>query len=111
MAKPRAPIKFQVIIMNDNDVGLHGTAMFHEKEYKLTIMPEKNTETMKIPFNVLGIMNENHLVRFSGKSGAYTEFKPEIKNSTKDIEIESTEILNDLEKQETKYDTIEIFVN
>ena len=56
-------------------------------------------------------MNEIHLVRFSGKTGAYTEYRPEIQDSLKGIEIESSEILNDLIKSKKKYDTIEIFVN
>ena len=90
---------------------IHGTAIFHEKEFKISIKPEKNVQVMKIPFKILGIMDEIHLVRFSGVTGAYTEYRPIIQDSSKGIEIESDEIIRDLSKSKKKYDTIEIFVN
>ena len=111
MKKPKPPIKFDFRINLKKNDKLYGTAIFHEQEYKLVIKASKNLEMMKIPFNILGIMNEYHLVRFSGITGAYTQYKPKIENSHDKIEIESSEILVDLGKQKQKYDTVEIFVN
>ena len=109
--KPKPPIKFEINLTSNRGNNLYGAAIFHDKKFKISMKPSKNVEIMKIPFNILGIMNEIHLVRFSGKTGAYTEYRPEIQDSLKGIEIESSEILNDLIKSKKKYDTIEIFVN
>ena len=111
MKKPKPPIKFDFLINLEKNDKLYGTAIFHGQEYKLVIKASKNFQKMKIPFNVLGIMNENHVVRFSGITGAYTQYRPKIEDSHDKIEIESSEILVDLCKQKQKYDTVEIFVN
>ena len=109
--KPKPPIRFEIEFSSKRKENLYGTAIFHDEKLKISVKPSKNIEVMRIPFNILGIMNEIHLVRFSGKTGAYTEYRPKIQNSLKKIEIESDEMLNDLIKSKKKYDTIEIFVN
>lgn len=111
MKKPKHPIKFDFRINLEKNDKLYGTAIFHGQEYKLVIKASKNFQKMKIPFNVLGIMNENHVVRFSGITGVYTQYRPKIEDSHDKIEIESSEILVDLCNQKQKYDTVEIFVN
>jgi len=111
MEKPKPPLKFNMELSSIRKKCLYGNAIFHDKKFKISIKPTENTDVIKIPFKVLGIMDEIHLVRFSGTSGVYTEYRPIIQDSSKDIEIESDEILRDLSKIKTKYDTIEIFVN
>ena len=111
MEKPKPPIKFDIKLNSIRKKNIHGTAIFHDKEFKISIKPEGDLEVMKIPFKILGIMDEIHLVRFSGVTGAYTEYRPMVQDSLKGIEIESDEILGDLSKSKKKYDTIEIFVN
>ena len=111
MEKPKPPIKFDIKLNSIRKKNIHGTAIFHDKEFKISIKPEGDLEVMKIPFKILGIMDEIHLVRFSGVTGAYTEYRPMVQDSLKGIEIESDEILRDLSKSKKKYDTIEIFVN
>ena len=111
MERPKPPVKLDIELTSIRGKNIYGTAIFHDKEFKISIKPEENVEIMKIPFNILGIMGEIHLVRFSGVTGAYTEYRPTIQNSSKDIEIESDEILRDLTKSKKKYDVIEIFVN
>ena len=111
MQKTKPQVKFDIELISIRKKNIHGTAIFHEKEFKISIKPEENVQVMKIPFKILGIMYEIHLVRFSGVTGAYTEYRPTIQNSSKDIEIESDEILRDLTKSKKKYDVIEIFVN
>ena len=111
MQKPKPPVKFDIELTSIRKKNIHGTAIFHEKEFKISIKPEENVQVMKIPFKILGIMDEIHLVRFSGVTGAYTEYRPMVQDSSKGIQIESDEILRDLSKSKKKYDTIEIFVN
>ena len=111
MEKPKPPIKFEIKFTTKKKDNLYGNAIFHDEKFKIIVKPLKNIESIKLPFNILGIMNESHLVRFSGKVGVYTEYRPQIQNSTKNIEVESDKILNDLIKTKNKYDTIEIFVN
>ena len=111
MNKPNPPIKFELLIESEKNNKLYGKAIFHEHEYEIVITSSKNSELMKIPFNILGIMYEVHLVRFSGKTGAYTQYTPKIENTHDKIMIESNEILHDLSQHTEKYDTIEIFVN
>ncbi len=111
MEKPKAPLKFKIKYTNIRKKNVHGTVIFHGQNYKFIVKPSDDKEIMKIPFNILGIMNENHLVRFSGITGTYTEYRPIIQNSVKEIEIESDEILKYMSKSKNKYDTIEIFVN
>ena len=108
---PKAPIRFELLITGKKKDSLYGRVTFHNEEYKITFRQSKKTEKMKIPFSILGIMNEPHLVRISGKTGAYTEYRPKIENSSKNIEVESDTIFNDIEKIWEKYSSIEIFVN
>ena len=111
MEKPKPPLKFEVKITNKLKENLYGKAIFHEKSYELVIKSANNNTGIKIPFKVLGIMHEEHLVRLSGISGAYTEFRLKILESSKDIEINSSRILEDVMQNKKKYDTMEIFIN
>ena len=111
MIPPKAPIKFELVISGKRKDSLYGRVRFHDEEYKITINKSEKTEKIKIPFIILGIMNECHLVRISGQAGAYTEYRPKIENSVKNIQIESNTVFNDIESAKEKYDSIEIFVN
>ena len=111
MEKPKPPLKFEVKITNKSKENLYGKAIIHEKSYKLVIKSTNSNVGIKIPFKVLGIMHEEHLVRLSGISGAYTEFRLKIFESSKDIEINSSTILEDVMQNIKKYDTMEIFIN
>lgn len=111
MTNPKAPIRFEIVISGKRNDSLYGLARFHNEEYKITISRSEKTEKMKIPFNILGIMNEHHLVRISAETGAYTEYRPKIENSLKNIQIESNTVFDDMESTQEKYDSIEVFVN
>ena len=66
--KTKTPLKFEVKITNKSKENLYGKAIFHEKSYKLVIKSTNSNVGIKIPFKVLGIMHEEHLVRLSGIS-------------------------------------------
>ena len=91
------------------NIGIAGCLGRMGKE--LVIKSTNSNVGIKIPFKVLGIMHEEHLVRLSGISGAYTEFRLKIFESSKDIEINSSTILEDVMQNIKKYDTMEIFIN
>jgi len=111
METPKPPIKFKISLISNRGKNIDGIAIFHDQEFKISVTATKNIEVMKIPFKILGIMDESHLIRFSGETGVYTEYRPIIQDSSKNIEIQSDEILRDLSKSKKKYDTIEIFIN
>mgnify|MGYP001257561822 FL=1 len=111
MKEPKKPIKLKISFLDTENELVYGKIIFRNSHYDLLIKTSKNNELFNIPFNIIGIMNEPHLVRFSGETGAYTEFRPNFQKSEKVIEIESTILLNDLIGSIKKYDTIEIFVN
>ena len=66
---------------------------------------------LKIPFVILGIMHQPHLVRLSGITGTYIEFRPKIDTNSKNIIIESSDIFNEMKHNKEKYNMMEIFVN
>ena len=111
MQEPKPPLKFKIKISSKRENNLYGKAIFHNNIYKLVVKPSKGNDSIKIPFKILGIMNEPHLVRLSGITGAYTEFRLEVHESPKNIEIYSSSIIDDVKTSKKKYDTVEIFVN
>ena len=111
MQQPKPPLKFKIKISSKRENNLYGKAIFHNNIYKLVVKPSKGNDSIKIPFKILGIMNEPHLVRLSGTVGAYTEFRLEVHESSKNIEIYSSTIIDDVKTSKKKYDTVEIFVN
>ena len=111
MQQPKPPLKFKIKISSKRENNLYGKAIFHDNTYKLVVKPTEDNDNIKIPFKILGIMNEPHLVRLSGAVGAYTEFRLEVHKSSKNIEIYSSTIIDDVKTSKKKYDTVEIFVN
>ena len=111
MQSPKPPLKLKIKISSSRENNLYGKAIFHDNNYKLIIKPTEGKDSIKIPFKILGIMHEPHLVRLSGARGAYTEFRLEVSESSENIEIHSSTIIDDIKTSEMKYDTIEIFVN
>jgi len=111
MQSPKPPLKFKIEITSKLENNLYGKAIFHDNTYKLLVKPTEDNDSIKIPLKILGIMNESHLVRLSGVTGAYTEFKLMVDESLKNIEIHSSTIMDDVKNNKKKYDTIEIFVN
>ena len=111
MQQPKPPLKFKIKINSKRKNNLYGEAIFHDNNYNLVIKPKQDNNNIKIPFKILGIMHEPHLVRLSGVTGSYTEFRLEVSESLEDIEINSSTIIDDVKTNKKKYDTVEIFVN
>jgi len=106
----RIPFKLRVNLLNLNDDHFEGKATFHEKEYKVKIHAEMDKEGIKVPFLVMGITDEEILVRISGPSGVYVQDYIPLSGKSECIEIESDAIFYEVANNQGKFDTIEIFV-
>ncbi len=106
----KIPFKLRVKYLNLNVDHFEGKATFHEKEYQVNIHAEVDKKTIKVPFPVMGVTEEDILVRVSGPSGVYVQDYIQFNGQSKLIEIESDAILYEIANNQGKFDTIEIFV-
>ena len=106
----KIPFKLRVKYLNLNDDHFEGEALFHEKKYQVNIHAQVDKKTIKVPFRVIGVTDEEILVRVSGPSGAYAQDHIQFNGQSKWIEIESDIIFYEIANNQGKFDTIEIFV-
>ena len=59
---------------------------------------------------MIGVTDEEILVRLSGPSGVYIEDRVEFDGQSQQIQIESDAIFHEVSYNQGKFDTIEIFV-
>ena len=106
----KIPFKLRVkfLILKDNH--FEGKTIFHEKEYKVDIHAEVDKKKIKVPFPVMGVTDEEILVRISGPSGVYVQDYIPLSGKSEWIEIESDAIFYEVANNQGKFDTIEIFV-
>ena len=108
--KLKLPFKLKIKYLNANENRFQGKAVFHEKDYPINIHAENNEKIIKVPFPVIGITDDNILVRVSGPSGVYVEDHVNFKGQSKWIEIDSDIIFFEIANSQHKFDTMEIFV-
>ena len=106
----KIPFKLKMKYLNLNEDHFEGKALFHEKEYQVNIRAEVDKKTIKVPFPVMGITDEQILVRVSGPSGVYVQDHIQFSGGSEWIEIESDSIFYEIANNQGKFDTIEIFV-
>ena len=106
----KIPFKLRLKYLNQNKDHFEGKALFHEKEYNIDINAQAKNQKIKVPFPVMGVTDEEILVRISGPSGIYVEDHVSFKGQSERIEIESDMILFEILNNQGKFDTIEIFV-
>ena len=106
----KLPFQLKIKYLLTHDVHFEGSAEFHGKEYRINIQGQNEEKFLKIPFNVIGITEEEMLVRISGPSGVYVQDHMIIKEQSEWIEIESDSIFYEIANDQEKYDTLEIFV-
>ena len=106
----KLPFKLKVKYLNANEGGFEGKAVFHEKEYSINIHAHTNEKTIKVPFPVMGVTDDEILVRVSGPSGVYVQDHVKFRGESKWIEIDSDTIFSEIENNQNKFDTMEIFV-
>ena len=106
----KLPFKLKIKYLNATGDSYQGKAVFHEKEYPIKIHAEKNEKIIKVPFSVMGVTNDNILVRVSGPAGVYVQDHIKFKEHAKWIEIDSDIIFFEIQHSQHKFDTMEIFV-
>ena len=106
----KIPFKLRVKYLNLNDDHFEGKAIFHENEYKVNIHAEVDKKRIKVPFPVMGVTENEILVRISGPSGVYVQDYIPLNGESKWIEIESDSIFYEVANNQGKFDTMEIFV-
>tara|TARA_B100000029_G_scaffold354833_1_gene347640 strand:- start:1045 stop:1377 length:333 start_codon:yes stop_codon:yes gene_type:complete len=106
----KLPFKLRVKHLKLNDDHFEGKAIFHEKEYKVNIHAEINEKRISVPFPVIGVTDEEILVRISGPSGVYVQDYIPLSGKFEWLEIESNAIFFEVANNQEKLDTIEIFV-
>ncbi len=104
------PFSLKIIYLNLNNEHFEGKVEFHGKKYSIDIHAETNNKTIKVPFPVLGITDDEILVRISGPSGVYVQDRIKFNGQAEMVEIESNSIFFEVSNIQDKYDTIEIFV-
>ena len=83
----KLPFKLKVKFLNENEDSFQGKAIFHEKEYTINIHAQTNEKIIKVPFPVMGVTDDEILVRVSGPSGVYVQDHVKFKGESKWIEI------------------------
>ena len=106
----KLPFKMKVKYLTKNKNNFEGKIVFHNEEYSINIHGQKNEKIIKVPFPVLGVTDDKILVRLSAASGVYVQDHLEFKGTTKQLEIDSELIFQEIVNNEIKFDTIEIFV-
>ena len=106
----KIPFKLRVKYLNLNEDHFEGKAIFHEKEYKINIHAELGQKKIKVPFPVMGVTENEILVRISGPSGVYVQDYIPLIGESEWIEIESDSIFYEVANNQGKFDTMEIFV-
>ena len=108
--KLKLPFKLKIKYLNANEDSFQGKAVFHEKEHPIKIHAENNEKIVKVPFSVMGVTDDEILVRVSGPSGVYVEDRIKFKEQSKWVEIDSDIIFFEIANSQHKFDTMEIFV-
>ena len=106
----KLPFKLKIKYLNANGDSFQGKAVFHEKEYPIKIHAENNEKIIKVPFSVMGVTDDEILVRVSGPSGVYVEDRIKFKGQSKWVEIDSDIIFFEIANSQHKFDTMEIFL-
>ena len=105
----KLPFKMKIISIDFHKTQFDGEIEFHEKKFPLRIYPIVDKQTIKIPFDVIGVQNQNALVRISGINGIYTEDHLTLEGKSSSLEISSFPIFDEISDKYNMLDTIEIF--
>jgi effector-binding domain-containing protein len=106
----RLPFKLKIKYLNANANCFEGKAVFHEKEYHIKIYAENNEKNIKVPFPVIGLTDDEILMRMSAPSGVYVQDYVIFKGQSEFVEINSDTIFSEITNSQHKFDTMEIFV-
>ena len=101
--------KMKIISIDFHKTQFDGEIEFHEKKFPLRIYPIVGKQTIKIPFDVIGVQKQNALVRISCINGIYAEDHLTLEGKSSSLEISSFPIFDEISERYNMLDTIEIF--
>ena len=105
----KLPFKMKVVSIDFHKTQYDGEMEFHEKKFPLVSYPTVDKQTIKIPFDVIGVQSQNALVRVSGINGIYAEDHLALEGKSSSLEIRSVSIFDEISNRYNMLDTIEIF--
>ena len=105
----KLPFKMKITSIDFHKTQFDGEIEFHGKKFPLRIYPIVGKQTIKIPFDVIGVQNQNALVRVSGINGIYAEDYLKFEGKSSSLEIKSSSIFDEISNRYNMLDTIEIF--
>ena len=105
----KLPFKIKLCSIDFHKTHFDGEIEFHEKRFPLNIQPIVDKRIIKTPFDVIGVKNQNVLVRISGKNGIYAEDHLKMDGKSSSLEIHSFPICDEISNRYNVLDTIEIF--
>ena len=104
----KLPIMVKIMSIDKHDDYCDGEIEFHDKKFIFKIV--KNYEkTLKIPFDIIGVKNQMVLLRISGINGIYSEENLKITGTSTFLEINSSQILDDIGQKFSMFNTFEFF--
>ncbi len=106
----KIPFKLRVKYLLNHEDHFEGRAVFHEKEYSLSIEAQREDKIIRVPFSAMGVTEDEILVRVSGPSGVYVQDHVVLKGKSEGIKIKSDSIFYEIANNHEKFDTLEIFV-
>ena len=106
----KLPFKLKVKYLTKNKDGFEGKVVFHGKMYSINIHARNNQKIIKVPFPVMGVTDNEILVRLSAATGVYVQDHVKFKGASKNLEINSNLIFQEILNNKIKFDTMEIFV-
>ena len=105
----KLPFKMKITSIDFHKTQFDGEIEFHEKKFQLRIYPIVDKQTIKIPFDIIGVQGQNALVRLSGINGIYAEDHLTLEGKSSSLEIKSYSIFDEISNRYNMLDTIEIF--
>ena len=106
----KLPLKLKIKYLNAIENSFSGKAVFHDENYSINIHGQSNGKVIKVPFSIIGVTDNEILVRVSGPSGVYVQDHLKFNGESKMIDIDSNIIFLEIATNQNKYDTMEIFV-
>tara|TARA_B100000678_G_scaffold90926_1_gene75757 strand:+ start:1032 stop:1364 length:333 start_codon:yes stop_codon:yes gene_type:complete len=106
----KLPLKLKIKYLNAIEDSFSGKAVFHDENYSINIHGQSNGKIIKVPFSIIGVTDDEILVRVSGPSGVYVQDHLKFNGESKLIEIDSDTLFSEIASNQNKYDTMEIFV-
>ena len=106
----KLPFKLKIKYLTKNKNNFEGAAMFHNKKYSVSIHAQKNEKIIKIPLQVMGVTDNEILVRLSAATGVYVQDHIKFKGTSETLEMDSDLIFQEILNNEIKFDAMEIFV-